>query len=408
MPSENCRRWGAQPSWYLAGLLLSGLPLAPVAAGEGDFLSPFAGVAMAYDDNLFRLADDVDENVVLGESSRADWSRTSFAGIGLDWLPGRQHISASAQALDQTFQRFSFLDNTGYDSKASWTMAAGDRLTGALDIGFNRQLGSFDNFRAAVNDPIDTQYGDLKIGYLVTPEIELLAGAGRRASKHGLASREASNSRGSHWLLGASRGTPLGNRIGFEFRHENGSNPNRDFTPLSLVDNGYQQDEGVATFTWQGGFTSVDGRLGYAWRKFDHLDYRNFSGPSGSLDARYAWSAKLLLDVNVYRRLESLDDLFSSSISATGLSVKSSWAPTDRIVVQGTAGYEDRQFEDSGLFVGATQPKESLQSYGLNASYTPRPLVTLGAGYTHSQRSSDRPGFQYSDNTFNFSLQVNL
>lgn len=408
MPSENCRRRGGQPGWYLVGLLLSGLPLAQVAAGEGDFLSPFAGVAMAYDDNLFRLADDVDENVVLGESSRADWTRTTFAGLGLEWLPGRQQVTASVQALDQSFRRFSFLDNTGFDSKASWKMAAGKSLTGTLDVGFNRQLGSFDNFRAPVNDPIDTNYGDLEIGYLVTPEIELLAGAGRRTSKHGLASREASNSRGSHWLLGASRRTPLGNRVGLEYRHENGSNPDRDFTPLSLVDNGYQQDEGVATVTWQGGFTSVDGRLGYAWRKFDHLDFRDFSGPSGSLNARYAWSAKLLLGLNLFRRLTSLDDLFSSSVTETGLAFAPSWAPTDRIVVRASANYTHRQFEDSGLFVGASQPKETLRSYGLNASYTPRPLVTLGAGYTHSQRSSDRPGFQYDDNTFNFSVQVNL
>jgi hypothetical protein len=34
--------------------------------------------------------------------------------------------------------------------------------------------------------------------------------------------------------------------------------------------------------------------------------------------------------------------------------------------------------------------------------------VTLSAGYSHSQRSSDRPGYEYDANTFNFSVQVNL
>lgn len=392
----------------IGSLLLCSLLPALARAGEGDFLTPFAGIASAYDDNLFRLPDDVDEELALGESSRADWTRTTFAGLGLDWQPGRQHLTASLQALDQSFQRFSFLDNTGYDTSARWNMAAGDSLTGTVNAGFKRQLGSFDNFREPVNDPIDTAHGELDLGYLITPEIELRAGTGIRTSTHGLEGREASNFRGSHWLLGVSRRTPLGNRLGLQYRRDDGRFPKRDVGPFSLADDGYLQQEGVVTFTWQGGFTSLDGRLGYSWRRSDNLEFRDYSGPSGNLRASYVWSPKLMLDLNAYRRLESLDDLFSSSVTTTGLSFRPVWAPTDRIVLQANTDYTNRQFEDSGLLVGATQPKENILSYGLSASYTPRTLVTLSAGYSHSQRSSDRPGFEYDANTFNFSVQVNL
>lgn len=404
---ETARRIGCLRG-AIGTLLLCGLLPALALAGEGDFLTPFAGIASAYDDNLFRLPDDVDEELVLGEPSRADWIRTIFAGLGLQWLPGRQRLTASLQALDQSFQRFSFLDNTGYDTAAHWNMAAGDSLTGTLDAGFTRQLGSFDNFREPVKDPIDSAHGDLDLGYLITPEIELRAGAGVRTTTHGLDGREASNFRGSHWLLGVSRRTPLENRLGVEYRLDDGRFPEREVGPFSLADDGYQQQEGVVTFTWQGGFTSVDGRLGYSWRRSDNLEFRDYSGPSGSLRTRYVWSPKLMLDLNAYRRLESLDDLFSSSVTTTGLSFRPVWAPTDRIVVQANTGYVHRQFEDSGLFVGAPQPKENILSYGLSASYTPRTLLTLSAGYSHSQRSSDRPGFEYDANTFNFSVQINL
>jgi len=402
---ETTRRIGRLRG-AIGTLLLCGL--LPALAGEGDFLTPFAGIASAYDDNLFRLPDDVDEEVALGESSRADWTRTTFAGLGLEWLPGRQRITANLQALDQSFQRFSFLDNTGYDTGARWNMAAGDSVTGTLDAGFKRQLGSFDDFRAPVLDLNDTAHGDLALGYLITPEIELRAGAGLRTTTHGLDVREASNFRGSYWRLGVSRRTPLGNLLGVEYRLDDGRYPEREVGPFSLADDGYQQQEGVVTFTWQGGFTSVDGRLGYSWRRSDNLEFRDYSGPSGSLRTRYARSPKLMLDLNAYRRLESLDDLFSSSVTATGLSFRPVWAPTDRIIVQASADYTHRQFEDSGLFVGAPQPKENILSYGLSASYTPRTLLTLSAGYSHSQRSSDRPSFEYDANTFNFSVQVNL
>lgn len=407
MPIEAVRRIGSLGRG-IGSLLVCGLLPAPALAGQGDFLTPFAGIASAYDDNLFRLSDDVDEELALGESSRTDWTRTAFAGLGLEWLPGRQQLTASLQALDQSFQRFSFLDNTGYDTAARWDMAAGDSLTGSVDAGFKRQLGSFDNFRDPVKDPIDTTRGELALGYLITPEIELRAGAGIRTTTHGLDGRETSNFRGSHWLLGVSRRTPLENRLGFEYRQDDGRFPKREVGPFSLSDDGYLQQEGVVTFTWQGGFTSVDGRLGYSWRRSDNLEFRDYSGPSGSLSTRYAWSSKLMLDLNAYRRLESLDDLFSSSVTTTGLSFRPAWAPTDRIVVRANTDYAHRQFEDSGLFVGAPQPKDNILSYGFSASYTPRTLLTLSAGYSHSQRSSDRPGFEYDANTFNFSVQLSL
>jgi hypothetical protein len=336
---ETLRRIGSLRGG-IGSVLLCGL--LPALAGEGDFLTPFAGVASAYDDNLFRLPDDVDEELALGESSRTDWTRTTFAGLGLDWQPGRQRITANLQALDQSFQRFSYLDNTGYDTAARWNMAAGDSLTGAVDAGFTRQLGSFDNFRDPVKDPIDTAHGDLELGYLVTPEIELRAGAGLRTTTHGLDGREASNFRGSYWRLGVSRRTPLQNRLGIEYRLDDGRFPEREVGPFSLVDDGYQQQEGVVTFTWQGGFTSVDGRLGYSWRRSDNLEFRDYSGPSGNLSTRYAWSPKLMLDLNAYRRLESLDDLFSSSVTTTGLSFRPVWAPTDRIVLRANTGYTHR------------------------------------------------------------------
>lgn len=389
----------------LAGALAAALS---ASAAEGDFLTPFVGVSTRYDDNLFRLSDDTDTALVLGDSHRADWSRVAIAGVGIDWQPGRQRITANLAANDQTFDRFDFLDNTGFDTRARWQMAAGRRFTGQTDASYRRSLGSFDDFRSPKKDLQDTPRLDQKLAYLITPDIELTAQGGLARTRHDLATRQQSDIETHYWAAGASHLSPLGNKIGVELRRDTGSYPDRNFTPLSLVDNGYRQRSASLTGTWQGGFTKLDGKIGYSWRRFDHLDQRDYSGLAGELRLRHAISARLAVDLEAHRRLESLDDLLSSSVIDTGVLVRPTWAYSDRLSFSLESDFRDRQFQDSGLFAGADQPQERIYANALNASYKPRAFVTLTAGLDQGRRASDRTGFDYDYKAVNLSLQLEL
>lgn len=391
----------------LAALALSAAP-GHGRAATGDFLTPFAGVSSRYDDNLFRLSDDIDPRLVLGESHTADWNRTTFAGINADWRPGLQQFTAALSVSNQTFQRFDFLDNTGFSSSANWNMAAGRRFTGRARASYQRSLGSFEDFRDTQRDILTTRRLDVELDYRVTPDIELRLGAGFNGYQHDLESRQASDQNNLQGWVGVARRSPLDNRLGVEFRRERGRFPNRTFNAFSLVDDGFTQDTASVTATWQGGFTRLDGRLGYTWRRFDHLDDRDISGLSGELGLRHDFSAKLALDLQAYRRLQSLDDLLSNSVIETGVTLRPTWAPSDRLLVSAQSAYRDRQFQDSGLFPGATQPTEQIWSNGLDVSYMPRSFLTLTAGLEQGRRSSNRPGFDYDYKAVSFSLQLTL
>jgi hypothetical protein len=383
-------------------------PLAVRASLPGDFLTPYAGVSTRYDDNLFRLSDDTDPTLVLGMPHTADWSRTHFAGTGVDWQPGLQRITAEISASQQTYDRFDMLDNTGLSGTANWTMAAGDRFTGLARASYQRALGSFEDFRDARKDVLTTRRSEIELNYLVTPDIELRVGAGNGSDRHDLETRSISDSRSWHWLLGAAQRTPLGNRFGVEFRNDDTRYPNRDFTTLSQTDNGYTLQTASLTAAWQGAFTELNGKIGYAWRRNDHLSERDNSGLSGDLGLRYAWSAKLALALNAYRRLESLDDALSSSITETGVELRPTWALSDRLLVSVQGRFRDRQYQDSGRIAGVTQPRDRLLNSGLTLSYSPRSFLTLSAGVDQGWRHSNRPFYDYDYKAFNFSLQLNL
>ena len=391
----------------LATALLA-LPSLNAFPATGDFLSPYVAVSTRYDDNLFRLPDGTDTELLLGESHRSDWRRTAAAGLGIDWQPGRQQVSAKLEASDHAFDRFDFLDYTGFDTNARWQMAAGRRFTGEVRGSYTRSLNTFEDFRIPRKDLLDVGLFDLDVGYLITPDIEFTGGAGVASRKHDLNSQRESNLRSRYWLVSVSQRTPLGNRLGLEYRHDTGDYPNRDFTAVSVVDDGYQQQSVSVTGSWRGAFTQLGGSLGYARRDFDHLGERDYSGLVGELRLSYMYSPKLTLGLQGYRRLQSLDDLLSSSVIETGVAFDASWAFSDRLSLALKSEFRDREFQDSGLFAGASQPKERLYAHVVSVSYTPRTFLTLTAAVDQGQRNSDRDGFDYDYMGVVFLVQLNF
>jgi hypothetical protein len=114
------------------------------------------------------------------------------------------------------------------------------------------------------------------------------------------------------------------------------------------------------------------------------------------------------LALNAYRRLESLDDALSSSITETGVELRPTWALSDRLLVSVQGRFRDRQYQDSGRIAGVTQPRDRLLNSGLTLSYSPRSFLTLSAGVDQGWRHSNRPFYDYDYKAFNFSLQLNL
>jgi hypothetical protein len=287
-------------------------------------------------------------------------------------------------------------------------MVAGDRFTGRAGASYRRSLGSFEDFRDTRRDVLTFRNVDLELNYWITPDTELRGGTGTSDNKHDLASRQPADQSNRYWLLGLAQRTPLGNRLGVEYRRDRGEFPNRDFTAFSTVDDGYDQQTASLTALWQGGFTRIDGKLGYAWRNFDHLGERDSGGVSGDLNLRYDYSAKLALDARAYRRLDSLDDAQSNQVIETGVRIQPRWTLSDRLAVSLEGVFRDRQFQDSGASTGSDPPEEQIFNTELSLSYAPRSFLTLTAGIDHGWRKSNRPGFDYDYRGANLSVQLNL
>lgn len=384
-------------------------PAARAALPEG--FSPFVAVLTRYDDNVFRLSPELEPEAVLDTPHRDDLIRTALAGFELATTPGRQRLKLSAQASRAGYGRFDFLDHTGWDATMGWALEIGPRLTGTLEGSRTRRLESFTEFRSPELDLVDIEAAQARLRYALTARVGVGARAGARRFEHGLDSRRDGDSRSDELGLFLDYRPPTGNSLGFEFDRQDYGSPERVFLPGSLGDTGFRQYRAALVGHWSaGGRGALDGRAGYVWRRFDHVD-RDTGGFSGRVDIDWALSGKTAFETALYREFTVVEELFASAVVSTGGEFAALWRPTWKTSLRAYARYDRRRFgQDPGLVPGFafTQPTEVLRTYGAALSYAPVDWALLTLGYEQGRRRSDRAffGFEYEAITLN--VQVTL
>lgn len=398
---------------FVLSLLLgfAGFPPAGRAALPDGF-SPFFAVLTRYDDNVFRLSDELAPEAVLGTPHTDDLIRTLVGGLELELTPGRQSLNLSAQATQASYRRFDFLDHTGWNADLRWGLEIGPRLTGTVEASRARQMESFTEFRTPVLDIVDVESAQARLRYALTARLGAGGLAGARRLTHGLDDRRSGDSRSDDVGVFLDFRQPSGNVLGVELGRQDYGSAGREFVPGSMFDVGFRQYRTLLTGHWSGGGRgSVDGNAGYAWRRFDHVSERDTGGFSGRLDVDWALSGKTALGVAVYREFTVVEELFASAAISTGGQFDLNWKPTWRTGLSTYTRYDYRRFgQDPDLVSGAslTAPTEVLRTYGATFSYAVADRASLSVGYEYGRRTSDRTSFGYIYEAITLNVQVTL
>ncbi|MEO7557868.1 MAG: hypothetical protein ABIT34_02345, partial [Gammaproteobacteria bacterium] len=119
-------------------MLCTLLPLSHYAhAAEGDPIRAHVSASTTYDDNVFRLSDnlsDAETLAAIGTTNRGDVINRLEAGIDADLKFSRQRLLLGLGVERNSFRKFDFLNFTGTSANATLEWEAGNRLKG--DAGF--------------------------------------------------------------------------------------------------------------------------------------------------------------------------------------------------------------------------------------------------------------------------------
>lgn len=370
----------------------------------------FSGtLGLVFDDNVFRLDDDEDPEVELGESGESDTIRQIGVGVRYDLPVSRQIFSLEARADNFDYNRFGVLDHTAYQFGGNWNYQAGPDLSG--DLGYRRaqSLTSFNEVQNRQRDLITRDRLFLFANYRVFPRLQVRGGLAADYVDHSANNRQGLNQDIKTQIVGVDYVSTRENTIGAQVQFKQGEFDEREAVIGSTVDNEYDEYEISAVTGWQfAPKTRFDGRIGYTNREHDDVSERDFSGITYRGTLAWAPSSKILVDGALYREIASVEDLIASFVLAEGITAGIAWAPTIKIVLQARAIYEDREYEgDPGFFFGGLEQRDdTFRGARFSAGYRLARFLDVIAAYEHGRRSSNRNNADYDFNLFSINAGI--
>ncbi|ACT48702.1 exopolysaccharide biosynthesis operon protein EpsL [Methylotenera mobilis JLW8] len=368
-----------------------------VFADEQDVFNVIAGVNRQYDNNLFRTS----------ASEQSDQITTSFAGIRVDKPYSLQRFKFDLTQTAYRYQKADYLDFDATEYKAAWLWALTPYLTGNLSANRAQSLNSF------------TDYTNQKLQNIRTTETRrfdadwspygnwhLLAGLTHYTLENGQVFQAESDYTQNSVDAGVKYVYRSGTTTSLIMHDKKGVYDNRALNASNLSDTGFDEREVEAGLNWiLSGKSRLDVKASYVDRNHDHFSQRDYARPAGSVIFVWTPTGKIKVSVNASRQVASFQTNYSSYTTRDTLMLSPTWAITNKINIQASAGIARRSFDGQSV-VANTDREDTEKSVSLGVNWTPLRSVTIGANLQHSKRDSSLQNFDYKDTAASISSQL--
>ncbi|HEY8068074.1 MAG TPA: XrtB/PEP-CTERM-associated polysaccharide biosynthesis outer membrane protein EpsL [Burkholderiales bacterium] len=396
--------WGESLSEGLGAAVLAACALLVSAAALGQTasaVSPFVEEKIVRDDNVFRLSRGTDPTPLLGTAARSDTYRVTAAGLNLDLPVSRQRFLANLSVNDSRYDRFSQLDYTGRDLRATWLWQAGNNVSGQLGYVNSAALASFASIGGTAPDILKTQQAFFNGTYLATPRWRIQAGTDGYQQRNSNGALQVNDVDIVDGELSLSYVTPAQSSLGFSVRGESGRFPVQQPVGAILVDNAYRQYRAGFVADWPVTAAShLSGRIDRVNRRYDQVAQRSFDGTTARLQYDWKPTAKITLMVLAQRDLSPFEYVRSSFVLVKGISLRPTYSLTSKIDLSASYDNVTREYlGDPSAALGITPSRiDKVRSLGALLTYRALRTVTLQLSAAHETRSSNIAFGDYAAN----------
>lgn len=376
----------------IAGALIAaaGWPTHSPGGVLGEDITPYATLSSSYDSNLFLRSEDEDVD--------SDVITRITAGVDAKLQIGRQRVLLRAQANQNWFSRFDFLNYTGGKGALQWDWVLGEQWTGKLGYLYERTPTGFSQFRAPERDLLTLQTAIAEGDYKLHPRWEIRTAFDWRSVAHSRDVNESSDLEIYSGRLGLHYRTQKGPSIGTEAVIRAAEYPNRAFAPGSVLDNAFvEQGIGLASDYQVTGRSKFRGVLGYTQLRHEHLADQDFSDFTGRLGYEWDITGHTSLQMAVWREINPIDGPDLSFALEHGVLLELSWKPTAKLTLAPHFAYGQFNFEDGSNSSpqNNTQRDDTERAIGIKLGYRPIDKVELSVEYQNAERDSTSPSIDY-------------
>ena len=357
---------------------------APADAPPKEGLRLLGGIGWTHDDNLLRVGDD--EPSFGGR--RSDSYRTLDAGLVYRKTISRQRVAATAKVSKVKFDHFDQLDYDGRDLVASWLWEVGNKFEGRAEALYIKTLAPYTDFDSDERNLRQQRRQLFDAGWKMHPSWKLRVGAARDKYTYELLVQRYNDRTEKSYEAELQYKPRSGSSVGLVARRLKGRYPyRRPFDSSVLVDD-FTQDELKARVEWLAtGTTTVQALAGYARRDQPSYGEGSTSGFNGRITALYTPRGKLRYTAAVWREFAPIESVRVSTTLNKGASLGATWHATDRVQVDASLAYEQRNYTARAVFAGANDLTDALRTASVRALWQVRPKVQVTAGYAYQART---------------------
>lgn len=346
----------------------------PALAAEGDTFSPFASITYMHDSNLLRLSE---EQLTQFGGDGSDDYRAAAAGLGVDKMFGRQHLTASLKATRVKFDHFSQLDYTGKEGTADLAWGLGNHVTGHVGVLYSDTLTPFTDFHDDERN-LRTRHRNYVDGtWRFHPSFQVVAGYSEDQYRYSLETQRYNERTEKTPMLEFDYLPASLTRIGIQLRQQR-----VDY----VFNNSYEQDEQKINIYWPiSGTTQLLFLGGRVQRKYQANSARNASGNNGRLIVNWSPRERLKFNAQVWQEFAAFEGATVNSSLNKGVSVNGTWDVSAKIRVDAQWQRERRDFD---AFLPASQQPAATDGFkdttrsssaGITYAITPRWLLSARA-----------------------------
>jgi len=365
--------------------------VAPARAEQDRAVMLIVGGSMSWDNNFFRVPNDV------AQSERIS---TAYVGLSLDTIYAQQEIQLRVIQQFNRYQNFTYLNFDPLNIDAAWRWHYSPRVSGSLTYARNQNLNSFEDTR-------DFTQRNIRTSQSAAFDMDAQVSGGW----HALLSVPLSSQINSQTFTGQQSYREIGATPGVRYVWSSGNSATftQNFVggkfvklpgALSQVDSRYRQYLSSFALDWRvSGKSAISATLGWKSRNYDQLPELNFSGLVGRFQYTWTPTAKISVQAAASRDLDYYFlGIDCSSYRVTDvLSLGSTWQTSAKTSLQASVNWGSIDYRGALPTCPAPERTDHTRGAQLGASWRPLRNATLGASVAYQKNSSNYPGQTWSD-----------
>lgn len=380
----------------------------PARADEFDTFNIHLTESFARDNNIFRLSDDVDPTTIAPDkTSRADNIRTDSVSLNVDKQYSLQRFHLGARIDNFTYSKYSYLDYLAKNFDGRWNWSLTPHVTGVISAERTQVLNNFADYQNYTRSIRTTDSIRANGEFGSIGALRFVAGAGETKITHSEPIQQEGDTRTRSAQAGLRYLSSADSTIGYWYRENRVDWTGRDLNETHLFDTrAKQKDHEIHGTLNLAGQTSIEGAVIRIDRRHDNFEQRDYSGTGGRL--KINWTPDVRIKVGIFAKRDYAA-WWSSTASYTvtdSYGLAPSWQLSQKIAIFGRIESSEREFLGPVAATTGDARLDKLNSAQIGASWEPVRNLLLSLNVQKSRRTSNQPGFDYSDTTTSGTAQL--